>query len=920
MCALRGRWLLPALLVSISSSALAGTGVSRAIPQAEDTGSAPEHLTVCGDNLYLAADDGVHGKELWRIDAQGVARLVGDFHPGPAGSMPRNLVPLGTELYFVARRLAVAQDTLREYIWKTAETAGSARCFPRAATHSLRVEDITLVPFNREMLAAMNIRGKGRELWRVGHDLFVDTMPGENSGLLRVQEYFATVGDRLLMTLQPESVSSRNLWALDEAAGTASPTMEPLTGLGRDLAFVIYAKQANGQLWFAVGTGEDGMELGVSDGTLSGTRVVKDINPGPPDSTPKDFTAHGDLVYFQANDGEHGVELWCSDGTEAGTRLVKDINPGKRDAHPYNFCSIGTCLLFAATRDAEGTELWRTDGTEAGTRLVRDVYPGVVGSDLYQPTAYNGVMLFAAEHPVYAEELWRSDGTPEGTYLLRDINPGLGDAEPYYLTHFKDRVFFTANDGKHGEEVWSTDGTTEGTRIAADIRPQTRVVRSSNPTELYAAHGGLYFTADDFVNGNELWWTDPQDCKTRLVADLVPGSAGSDVRELTLFQDFLFFTANRENGGRALWRLGMPDEKPERVQLLNAKKSALAAAHIVATDDGLFLADESSDGPRLYHVANADREPIVAASEADFGRATHIANLRLHDETLYLALAQEDGAHRFATLHLPARHLSSLPYVFPAAPARDALVKAHAQAAEMDPDGSIGLQCYLSLPAMRDRYGQYDERWFFAARTPAHGTELWSARTGLGDAQLLADCFAGMASGHPATFVAGTGYLYFVAEQAGKGRELWVSDGTEAGTYVPHDISSGSFTGAGPADLMLHEGAVCFSAAGWPFYETRRMLSKCIEGDNGLLVVSMMDPGRYWPEAPRELTAVGHYIYFSGYHPASGRELWRYWTRPWRGQESNYTATMYERVANIGPEPAYAWPTDINQPSFMGSP
>jgi ELWxxDGT repeat protein len=38
------------------------------------------------------------------------------------------------------------------------------------------------------------------------------------------------------------------------------------------------------------------------------------------------FTAIGDTLYFQAYDDANGYELWKSDGTASGTVLVKDFS------------------------------------------------------------------------------------------------------------------------------------------------------------------------------------------------------------------------------------------------------------------------------------------------------------------------------------------------------------------------------------------------------------------------------------------------------------------------------------------------------------------------------------------------------------------------------------------------------------------
>src|SRR4051812_37066364 len=61
--------------------------------------------------------------------------------------------------------------------------------------------------------------------------------------------------------------------------------------------------------------------------------LVKDINPaiGPqpyPNWSLNNLTRVGDMLYFVGDGGGTGQELWKSDGTRTGTVMVKDINPG----------------------------------------------------------------------------------------------------------------------------------------------------------------------------------------------------------------------------------------------------------------------------------------------------------------------------------------------------------------------------------------------------------------------------------------------------------------------------------------------------------------------------------------------------------------------------------------------------------------
>ncbi len=71
-------------------------------------------MAVIGDKLYFAADDAVHGNELWRSDGtEGGTHLVKDIEPGSDGSYPANLTALNGEAYFSADSTGLGRELWR---------------------------------------------------------------------------------------------------------------------------------------------------------------------------------------------------------------------------------------------------------------------------------------------------------------------------------------------------------------------------------------------------------------------------------------------------------------------------------------------------------------------------------------------------------------------------------------------------------------------------------------------------------------------------------------------------------------------------------------------------------------------------------------------------------------------------------------
>ncbi|NOK17033.1 ELWxxDGT repeat protein [Corallococcus carmarthensis] len=414
-------------------------------------GSAPEALVEVGERVFFAADDGVSGRELWSTDGGDTeSRRVKDVRPGAYGSTPRFLTRMGGRLFFVADDGVHGPE-----LWLSDGTEQGTVLVAdiRRGTQGSAPDGLTVVGGRLYFTADDGVHG--RELWSTdgtakGTQLTHEFAPGpaalylddltEWNGKLALVAY----GDSVtLWGVEGRSGSSRVLFR-----GPEQSVIFSLTPAGKD------------RLFFLVDMGWGEAALWVTRGLPLFTFPLMHFAG----DYPSELTPLGNAVYFMAGaegffgepgDLLHGGELWKSDGTLLGTRLVKDVRPGPQGSLPTGLTAMDGRLYFAADDGVHGRELWRSDGTTQGTVLVQDLEPGPAGST---PTAFataDGWLFFSATTACRGREGWYSNGDPDRVDPMRDIAPAGLDANPRGFVHAGGSVFFLATDPVQGEEPWS---------------------------------------------------------------------------------------------------------------------------------------------------------------------------------------------------------------------------------------------------------------------------------------------------------------------------------------------------------------------------------------------------------------------------------------------------------------------------------
>lgn len=470
-------------------------------------------LTTVGEQIYFVGKTvGSNQLELWTIqeNSNSTSRIA---VLGDDDNQPRGLTPIDGILYFNG----YSSTTGRE-LWRTDGTTQGTYI----------VSDLTVGPNNSEIKGLVRFNGAiyfsgNGELYRYNlatktATKVIDLVSGSSDQVDRL-----TVSGGHLYFTGVTSPGNSTLYRSDgNAAGTVSTgvtgtSIDNLFDLNGDLSF----SRNDNQLWrvdhpgvtptMFLNLGADSIQglkeftnfngklayatyygIGITDGTTIGSTSLDVVGAA-------ELTTFDNKLYFQAGDiFFDGIELWTSDGTQAGTLMVKDINPAFNEGYGYGSYPSDFQIVRGRLYFSSSLGIWESDGTTSGTQSV-EAHPG---PDI--ASTVSGA-LFYTRRSSQANQMQMLKLIPGlESRLIQRTGPGNGDANPTKPVLLRNAIYFGGSDGKTGNELYRI-GSSGVPQLVADLIPGSI---GSNVADLTVANGRLYFTASTLTQGRGLWTSD----------------------------------------------------------------------------------------------------------------------------------------------------------------------------------------------------------------------------------------------------------------------------------------------------------------------------------------------------------------------------------------------------------------------------
>jgi len=372
--------------------------------------------------------------------------------------------------------------------------------------------------------------------------------------------------------------------------------------------------------------------------------------------------------------------------------------------------------------------------------------------------------------------LWKTDGTAAGTV---QYTSKVNVDSTFAVAVFNNKIYFSGVSSE-GYELWSTDGTDAGTQLVKDIRAG---VGSSAPRQLTIYNNALYFFASTANEGIELWKSDGTGAGTVLLKDINVGTESSFNANQTFFNlsnNILYFDATDGVTGTELWKTDGSTAGTVLVKDINPGTSSSNPTGFTTMGSNVyFSANDGAHGTELWKSDGTDAGTALVQDIASGGTGSSPQQFVVFQNKLFFLVS---------TGFIPSYNLFSSD----GTDAGTVLVKSF----------GTGAFPIISLSVI------INNKLYFSNFAVTNGLELWATDGTTNGTKIFKDINPGSASSnafilpnfsslysggsgdfHNALF---NGKIFFMADDGTNGLELWITDGTDGGTVMVKDINPGT--------------------------------------------------------------------------------------------------------------------------------
>ncbi len=259
---------------------------------------------------------------------------------------------------------------------------------------------------------------------------------------------------------------------------------------------------------------------------------------------------NGEMYFFAKSGSVNGnsvLQIWKSNGTDAGTIIVKtleniiDIYYSTYKYETKTILAENQIFFFVSKLRREGiyediyydTELWSSDGTEVGTIFVKKILIQNYYNSTVLPknlTKFNNKIIFDE-----GERLWISDGSATNTQIIKSFQGLYNGFYSDTYSILNNQIIFPAYQNNDGE-LWISDGTSTGTQLLKDLNPNV----SSSPNYFVKIQNKLFFRAN---NNDEVWQTDGTSAGTAFI-QVIPKPDG--ISSTNIINPEFIYTSNNQ--------------------------------------------------------------------------------------------------------------------------------------------------------------------------------------------------------------------------------------------------------------------------------------------------------------------------------------------------------------------------------------